>query len=173
MPKIDVANAFYRININPTDSIRMGVLFPSKKGERKLIGFPLVLPMGWAESPLAFCAGTETIADLANITLVTNMCSLDVPHRLDVLSETGLDPEKMCTKFEIVNPGSIPGSEKFHDQNPVLVSEFVRDPKFVRIPKFVRDPKFVPPSGSCPVTTELEFSLSTKTELVLPKNKAQ
>ena len=46
MSKINVADAFYRINLNPADSIRMGVLFPSKKGERKLIGFPLlVLPV--------------------------------------------------------------------------------------------------------------------------------
>ena len=26
--KIDVANAFYQINLNPADSIQMGVLFP-------------------------------------------------------------------------------------------------------------------------------------------------
>ena len=73
MSKIDVADAFYRINLNPADSIQMGVLFPTKKGERKLIGFPLVLPMGWVESPPVFCAGTKTIADLANSTLATNM----------------------------------------------------------------------------------------------------
>ena len=97
--KIDVADAFYRINLNPADFIRMGVLFPSKKEERKLIEFPLVLPMGWSESPPAFCAGTETIADLANATLATNMRSLDVPHRLDVLSETGSDPEKSERKL--------------------------------------------------------------------------
>ena len=88
MSKIDVADAFYRINLNPVDSIHMGVLFHSKKGERKLIGFPLVLPMGWAESPPAFCAGTKTIADLANATLATKMQSLDVPHCLDAVSET-------------------------------------------------------------------------------------
>ena len=53
-----------------------------------MIGFPLVLPMGWAESPPAFCAGTETVADLANATLATNMQSLDIPQCLDALSET-------------------------------------------------------------------------------------
>ena len=88
MSKVDVADAFYRINLNPADSIRMGVLSQSKKGGRKLIGFPLVLPMGWAKSPPAFCAGTETVADLANATLATNMQSLDIPHRLDAISET-------------------------------------------------------------------------------------
>ena len=80
MPKIDVVDAFYRINLNPADSIRIGVLFPSKPGERKLIGFPLVLPIGWVKLPPAFCAGTETIADLANAILANDMRSLDVPH---------------------------------------------------------------------------------------------
>ena len=80
LSKIDVADAFYRVHLNPADSIRLGVLFPLEKGERQLIGFPLVLPMGWAESPPAFCAATETIADLTNVTLATHMRALDVPH---------------------------------------------------------------------------------------------
>ena len=58
----------------------MDVLYLSKKGERKLIGFPLVLPMGWTESPPAFYAGTETVGDLSNATLATNVQSLDVPY---------------------------------------------------------------------------------------------
>ena len=91
MSKIDVADAFCQINLNPADFICMGVLFLSKKEKRKLIGFPLVLPMGWAESPPAFCAGTETIADLANASLTINMQSLDVSHRLDVFSKTVLE----------------------------------------------------------------------------------
>ena len=44
--------------------------------------------MGWAESPPAFCAGTETVADVANATLATNMQSLEVPHCLNAISET-------------------------------------------------------------------------------------
>ena len=163
MSKIDVADAFYQINLNPADSIRMGVLLPSKKGERKLIGFPLVLPMGWTESPLAFCAGTETIADMANVILATNMQSLDVPHQMDVLSETVLDPAKIgistakigistdSSKIGNINFPMIPGLDLFQDQNSVLVSrtdsasKLVRDPdpKFFRDPKFPRDPKFV------------------------------
>ena len=34
LSKVDVANVFYRINLNPVNSIRMGVLFLSKKGDR-------------------------------------------------------------------------------------------------------------------------------------------
>ena len=45
-----------------------------------MIEFPLVLSIGWAESPPDFCAGTETAADLANATLAANMQLLDVPH---------------------------------------------------------------------------------------------
>ena len=55
-----------------------------------MIRFPLVLLMGWAESPPAFCAGTETVADLANATLATNMELLDVSHQLDAISKTAL-----------------------------------------------------------------------------------
>ena len=54
LPKIDFVDNFYQINFNPVDSIYMSVLFPSKKGERELIGSPLVLPMGWAKSPPVF-----------------------------------------------------------------------------------------------------------------------
>ena len=53
--------------------------------------------MGWSESLPAFCAGTEIITDLANATLATNMRLLDVPHRLDGLSETSPDPVKLTT----------------------------------------------------------------------------
>ena len=145
MSKINVANAFHRINLNPADSIRMGVLFSSKKGERKLIGFPLVLPMGWAESPPAFCAGTETIADRANATLTTNIRSLDVPHRLDVLSETSY-PARIGTKIadtsktlkKILNVLS----ETMDPTKDDSVPELVRYPD----PEFLQDPKFVPRS---------------------------
>ena len=37
-----------------------------RDGETPLIALPLVLPMGWTESPPAFCTVTETITDLAN-----------------------------------------------------------------------------------------------------------
>ena len=80
LSKVDIADAFYQMNLNPADSIRLGVLFPTRKGEMQLIAIPLVLPMGWSESPPAFCAATETVANLANATLGTDMPTLDVPH---------------------------------------------------------------------------------------------
>ena len=45
---------------------KLGVVFPVREGEEPLVAFPLVLPMGWVNSPPAFCAATETSADIAN-----------------------------------------------------------------------------------------------------------
>ena len=88
LSKIDIADGFYRIGLRPDGALRLGVLFPSRPNERQLIGIPLVLPMGWAESPPAFCSSTETVADLANTALAVNAARLALPHRLDVISES-------------------------------------------------------------------------------------
>ena len=50
----------------PADAIGLAVLFPTLPGEEPLVGVPLTLPMWWVESPLAFCAATETAADPAD-----------------------------------------------------------------------------------------------------------
>ena len=92
LSKIDIADGFYRIGLRPADALRLGVLFPSRPHERQLIGIPLVLPMGWAESPPAFCSSTETVADLANTALSTNDTALGTPHRLEVVSESAPGP---------------------------------------------------------------------------------
>ena len=41
----------------------------TNKGKEQLIAFPLVLPMGWKNSPAIFSTATETITDLANARL--------------------------------------------------------------------------------------------------------
>ena len=64
--KIDISDGFYRIDTNPDDIPRLGVVFPTEHGQEPLIAFPLVLPMGWKNSPPAFTTATETIADIAN-----------------------------------------------------------------------------------------------------------
>ena len=64
--KLDVSDGFYRVNLNIDDVPKLGVAFPTKPGEPQLVAFPLVLPMGWKNSPPVFSAATETIADLAN-----------------------------------------------------------------------------------------------------------
>ena len=66
LPKFDISDGFYRVNLNIDDVPKLGVAFPAKPGEPKCIAFFLVLPMGWENSPPIFSAATETIADLAN-----------------------------------------------------------------------------------------------------------
>jgi hypothetical protein len=65
-------------------------MFPTAPGAEPLVGFPLVLPMGWMHSPPLFTAATETVADLANHQLALNApCPA---HRLDLLSESAPPP---------------------------------------------------------------------------------
>lgn len=65
--KTDLSDGFYRICLNPADVPKLGVIYPSRPDQAEpLVALPLVLPMGWAESPPIFCGVTETIADLAN-----------------------------------------------------------------------------------------------------------
>ena len=64
--KVDMSDGFYRVGLNIDDIPKLGVAFPTQPGEEQLVALPLVLPMGWKNSPPVFSAVTETIADLAN-----------------------------------------------------------------------------------------------------------
>ena len=64
--KADVSDGFYCIGLRPTDAPKLGLIFPSGKGEDQMLAIPLTLPMGWKNSPPLFCTATETVADLAN-----------------------------------------------------------------------------------------------------------
>ena len=55
----------YRIQSSPTDILKLGVVFHSRNNE-KLVTLPLVLPMRWTNSLLAFRNTTETAERLAN-----------------------------------------------------------------------------------------------------------
>jgi hypothetical protein len=84
--KTDLSDGFYREDLNPGDIPKLGVIYPSRPGqEEPLIAFPLVLPMGWAESPPYFCAATETVADLANSRL-QDASHVPDDHHLDDLA---------------------------------------------------------------------------------------
>jgi hypothetical protein len=85
--KIDISDGFYRIDVNPDDIPRLGVIFPTRAGQEPLVAFPLVLPMGWKNSPPAFCTATETSADLANAALKD--ATIPKRHPLDELAATG------------------------------------------------------------------------------------
>ena len=52
-----------------------------------MIGFPMILPMGWVDSPPFLCAITKTVADLANMRLASGDLSY-TPHHLDALADS-------------------------------------------------------------------------------------
>ena len=66
LAKLDLADGYYRIPLTPQAALELAVVLPSDGLQEPLIGLPLSLPMGWAESPPYFCAFTETCADLSN-----------------------------------------------------------------------------------------------------------
>ena len=64
--KTDLSDGFYREDLCPGDAPKLGVVYPTATSSQSLVAIPLVLPMGWKNSPPAFSTATETIADLAN-----------------------------------------------------------------------------------------------------------
>jgi hypothetical protein len=97
--KVDIADGFYRVWVNPEDVPKLGVVFPTLKGQPELIAFPLALPMGWVESPPYFCMATETVTDLANDELWYMHRRPPLPHRLDETANT-LPPDHRHHKPE-------------------------------------------------------------------------
>jgi len=92
--KIDISDGFYRIALNIDVIPKLGVVFPTLPGEEQLVAFPLVLPMGWTNSPPVFSTATETIADLANKRLNSNTTM--APHHLDKLAQSIPSPPPSC-----------------------------------------------------------------------------
>jgi hypothetical protein len=65
--KVDIGDGFYRVPIATSGVIKLGVLLPEMPSfSERMVAFPLVLPMGWTESPPFFCKFTETACDLTN-----------------------------------------------------------------------------------------------------------
>jgi hypothetical protein len=52
--KVDISDGFYRVELRPADIPKMCVIIPSTIDGEPLIAFPLVLPMGWKNSPPYF-----------------------------------------------------------------------------------------------------------------------
>ena len=84
MLKCDLADGYYRLGLVVRDIPRLAVAFPSSQHGEPLIALPLVLPMGWRNSGPAFCAATETVADMANRDIGNNI--VHPPHHLDALA---------------------------------------------------------------------------------------
>jgi len=88
LSKDDISDAFMRVWIQAHAVPILGALLPTHhEGEEPLVGFPLVLPMGWVDSPPYLCAITETVADLTNARLAVGDLAQDA-HRLDDVADT-------------------------------------------------------------------------------------
>lgn len=98
MSKIDVADGFYRVWVQYQDVPKLGVILPTSSDSEALIAFPLVLPMGWVESPPYFCIVTETACDLANQMIrAGSLPQLNTAHRLEAVAAT--PPDDADTNF--------------------------------------------------------------------------
>jgi hypothetical protein len=64
LSKIDIADGLYCIWISSDNVPKLGIMFTGASGDEPLIGFPLVLPMGWMQHPHLFTAVAETVTDL-------------------------------------------------------------------------------------------------------------
>jgi hypothetical protein len=98
--KLDISNGFYRIALAVNDIPKLGVAFPTPDNADPLVAFPLVLPMGWKNSPPIFSTATKTITDLTNACLRT--CAPPLPHHLDdmaelIASQPPAPPRPICT----------------------------------------------------------------------------
>ena len=71
--KVDVSDGFYRVWLCTSSVAKLGVALPKMQGLPELVAFPLVLPMGWTESPPYFSVLTETVCDLTNRDLERNI----------------------------------------------------------------------------------------------------
>ena len=79
--KAEVSNRFYIIVLRPTDSPKLGLIFPSNGSIEELVAILLTLPLGCKNSPHLLCTYTDTIPDLANAALCCNQPSCK--HKLD------------------------------------------------------------------------------------------
>jgi hypothetical protein len=65
--KVDIGDGFYRVPVATSGVLKLGVLLPEMPSfSERMVAFPLVIPMGWTESPPFFCKFTETACDLTN-----------------------------------------------------------------------------------------------------------
>jgi hypothetical protein len=127
--KLDISDGFYRIALNVNDIPKLGVTFPTAPGKDPLVAFPLVLPMGWKNSPPVFSTATESIANLVNLRL--RRLAPPLPHHLDDLAKSIALPDPappLRGSFDQVpgNP-SLPAPSTLLAYTDVHVDEFIAD----------------------------------------------
>ena len=112
--KLDLSDGFYRVPLRDSDIPLLGVAFPVAPGAPPLVAMPLVLPMGWTESPPYFCSATKTIADLAND--LAHSTWSPPPHPLEVAAATAPEAD---TALTLTAPAPPPSQHALH--RPVSV----------------------------------------------------
>lgn len=78
--KYDLKDGFYRIHLRPSQCPSLAVVLPEYEGMPRLVAVPLVLTMGWTNSPPTFCSVSESICDLAASQFYKRHAP---PHRLE------------------------------------------------------------------------------------------
>ena len=85
--KVDLADAYMRIWVRLEYIPLVAFLVPkATPDEEQLVGFHLLIPMGYVESAAFFCATTKTIKDRTLDTLSTRHTA--PPHHLENLADT-------------------------------------------------------------------------------------
>ena len=71
---LDVADAYHRGTVNPEQVGAFAYVIPSAPGDGgTIICIELVLSMGWVDSPKFFCAFLETLMDVVNTLVNTDL----------------------------------------------------------------------------------------------------
>lgn len=84
LAKYDMKDGFYKIHTRADQCPSLGAILPRYEDLPPLVAIPLVLTMGWTNSPPTFCGLTETLCDLMNQRLHSTNTQ---PHRLESLIE--------------------------------------------------------------------------------------
>ena len=139
--KVDLSDGFYRMGLAPDDIPKLGVVFPTHPGEEPLVTFPLVLPMGWKNSPPVFSTATETIADLANH-VCDDRLQLPTLHPLSTLASmqdtSPSDVPATPAHYPVRDP-SLPFLREVHSSIDVFVDDFIGIAQGYRHRHYVRN----------------------------------
>ena len=124
MSKTDLADGFYQLPLNPSGALKLAVPLQLPDGSFNL-AVPTRLPMGWTESPPAFSAVTETIADLVNSSLEQPGSIFPPSHPLEQAASTmvPLTNPDAEDAFKIIDSGPLRPPLAYTD---VYVDDFIK-----------------------------------------------
>ena len=87
MSKLDIIYAYHRGTVKPPQVGSFTYAIPSSLGDQGCIIFiDLVLLMGWVESPKFFCAFSETLTDVTNALVDTDLPVLSYDAISEILA---------------------------------------------------------------------------------------